>query len=180
MAPRPLVGPAARESSGLCRPAAVEVAVRILDLRERRTVLGVATTPREALARLLEATGDGRLDDLCERRGVALLSAFGSAAVAADDSDVVDEPDDLDIGVAFGSEPDLLGLLDEFVVLTGFDGIDLVPLDDAGPVLRSEALTGLPLFESVAGAFAQAQMAALAERWDTAWLRRLDLEAMAD
>ena len=153
--------------------------VQILNLRGRRTVLGVATTPREALARLLGATGDGRLDDLCERRGVALLSAFGSAA-AAYDSDVVDEPDDLDIGVSFGGEPDLLGLLDDLVVLTGFDGIDLVPLDGAGPVLRSEALTGLPLFESVAGAFAQAQMAALAERWDTAWLRRLDLEAMAD
>lgn len=141
---------------------------------------GVATTPRDALARLLEATGDGRLDELCERRGVALLSAFGSATVAAEGDGAEQEPADLDIGVSFGEAPDLLGLLDDLVVLTGFDGVDLVPLDGAGPVLRSEALTGLPLFESVAGAFARAQMAALAERWDTAWLRRLDLEAMAE
>jgi hypothetical protein len=36
-----------------------------------------------------------------------------------------------------------------------------------------------PLFEAEPGLFATRQMAALTERMDTAWLRRLDLELMA-
>ena len=51
-------------------------------------------------------------------------------------------------------------------------------IDGASPVLRAEALVGLPLYEATRGAYAVTQMAALAERRDTAHLRRLDLDAL--
>lgn len=45
---------------------------------------------------------------------------------------------------------------------------------------RERALVGgEPLVEQTAGSFARAQLAAIMERMDTAWLRRLDLELMA-
>ena len=40
-------------------------------------------------------------------------------------------------------------------------------------------LSGRGLYENERGAYAVAQMAALAEWRDTAWLRRLDLQRMA-
>lgn len=58
--------------------------------------------------------------------------------------------------------------------------VDLVDLARGPVTLRAEALsTGLPLYESEPGAWANAQMAAILERWDTAWLRELDLHLMA-
>lgn len=45
---------------------------------------------------------------------------------------------------------------------------------------RGKALAyGLPLFEDRPGLFACLQMAAITERMDTAWLRRLSLERLA-
>jgi len=131
-----------------------------------------APDARAALGALLAAVADGRLDELCDRLGVRVLAAFGSAT--SDEHDAAD----LDLGVGFIGEPRVLELLDGLVALTGFDRIDLAVLDGADPVLRSEALTGIPLYQHAAGVFATEQMAALAERRDTEWLRRLDLEAM--
>lgn len=131
-----------------------------------------APDARAALGALLAAVADGRLDELCDRLGVRVLAAFGSAT--SDEHDAAD----LDLGVGFIGEPRVLELLDGLVALTGFDRIDLAVLDGADPVLRSEALTGIPLYQHAAGVFATEQMAALAERRDTDWLRRLDLEAM--
>lgn len=127
----------------------------------------------QALARLVRAAQDGTLDELCVRHGVRLLGAFGSAARG--------EPaQDLDLAVSFvASPPPVLALLDELTALTGFDRIDLLVLDDADPVARAEGLVGLPLYEHERGAYAIAQMAALAERRDTEWLRRLELDLLA-
>ncbi len=127
---------------------------------------------RAALDRLLAAAGDGRLDELCERLGVRVLAAFGSAASGGG------EANDLDIAAGFLGSPRVLELIDGLVALSGYDRIDLAILDGADPVLRSEALTGTPLFQHAPGVFATEQMAALAERRDTEWLRRLDVEAM--
>ena len=56
---------------------------------------------------------------------------------------------DLDIGVLFDSKP----LLDELLDLSGnlqqalqFDDIDLVPLNEANPILRFEAISGRSVF----------------------------------
>jgi predicted nucleotidyltransferase len=131
-----------------------------------------APDARHALDRLLAAAADGRLDEVCERFGVRLLGAFGSATVPGA------EPSDLDLGVGFRAEARVLELLDALTALTGYDRIDLVVLDGADPVVRAEALTGVPLYQHAPGVFATEQMAALAERRDTEWLRRLDLEAL--
>ncbi|MCX7620863.1 MAG: hypothetical protein N2037_08490 [Acidimicrobiales bacterium] len=104
-----------------------------------------------------------------------MLGVFGSAI--ANDGD----PNDLDVALGFLGEPHLLELLDGPVELSGYDRIDLAVLDGADPVLRSEALCGIPLYQLYQyqpSVFATEQMAALAERRDTEWLRRLDLEAM--
>lgn len=79
-----------------------------------------------------------------------------------------------------GACGDVLAVLDELAGLTGSDDVDLLVLDDAGPVARERALVGsIALFESRPGAYAEAQMAAICERMDTDWLRRLDLELLA-
>lgn len=70
-------------------------------------------------------------------------------------------------------------MLDDLVRLTDHDGIDLAVIDDADPVLRARALSGIGLYEHEAGAFATEQMAAQAEERDTAWLRRMDLDELA-
>jgi hypothetical protein len=72
----------------------------------------------------------------------------------------------------------LLELLDGLTALTDCDVIDVAVIDGANPVLRAEALVGLPLYEATPGDYAVTQMAALAERRDTAHLRRLDLDAL--
>lgn len=126
------------------------------------------------MARLVALAAEGAVDAICEARGVVLLSVFGSAAGEGG------EPEDLYVAVAFAGEPDLVSLLDDLVAATGYDHIDIAIIDGAGPVLRAEALTGIPLYERERGQFARAQMAALVECRDTAWLRRLSLEAMAE
>ncbi len=135
----------------------------------------MGTDPRTALDRLRSAADDGRLEQLCRRHGVRVLTVFGSAA--RPDAD----PRDLDVAVGF--EPhhtaDVLGVLDELTVLTGSDDVDLLVLERAGPVARERALVQcVPLYESEATAYAAAQVAAMGERMDTEWLRALDLEAM--
>lgn len=135
----------------------------------------MGTDPRSAVRRLQAAAEDGRLDQLCARHGIRLLTVFGSA-VRADA-----QPRDVDVAVGFerGRRVDLLALIDDLGALTGSDDVDLMVLDRAEPVARERGLVGcLPLYESEPGAFASAQMAAVGERLDTAWLRALELQAM--
>ena len=141
----------------------------------RRSVLAMGTAPREGLSRLRAAALDGRLDELCRRHSIRVLTVFGGAARPDGD------PRDLDVAVGF--EPlragDVLGLLDDLSVITGSDDVDLLVLERAGPVARERALVQcLPLYESEPTAFATAQVAAMGERMDTEWLRALDLAAM--
>lgn len=101
-----------------------------------------------------------------------VLGVFGSSLHAA-------AAQDLDIGVGFLTpERDLLGLIGELTELTSCDQIDVAVIDGADPVLRARALSGEGLYEHAPGVFATEQMAALAEERDTAWLRRLDLDAL--
>lgn len=131
--------------------------------------------PAEALAALRAAADDGRLDRLCERHHLRILTVFGSA---------VSRPDtarDLDVAVAVeqGADLDLLALIADLAELTRSDDLDVMLLNRAGPVARERGLVGcLALYESVPGAYANAQMAAVGERLDTAWLRALDLELL--
>jgi hypothetical protein len=54
-----------------------------------------------------------------------------------------------------------------------------LPVHPTFPVAKERALVAaIPLFEALPGLFAQAQIAAMMERMDTEWLRRLDLELM--
>ena len=131
------------------------------------------TTAHEAARRLLAAADSGELDRVCVTRGVRLLGLCGSAARTQ-----VAEPSDLDVAVSFTGPAEQLGLLDDLVRLTEFDRVDLAVIDGANPVLRAEAMVGLPLYEAEPGMYATTQMAALAERRDTQWLRDLDLEAL--
>lgn len=139
------------------------------------------SNPREGLAILIAAAADGRLDLLCETFEVRVLSAFGSAI-----RHTPALPNDLDIGVSFRGASKQIGqygarvaLWDALVDLTGCEAIDVVVLDVDNPILRAEALTGVPLYEREAGDYAEAQIAAVGEARDTAHLRRRNLELMA-
>jgi hypothetical protein len=119
---------------------------------------------------------DDALASLCQRHEVLLLTAFGSTVAGAT------APGDLDLGVLFvrSAPADLLGLLDGLVALTGYDGFDVVDLGRAGPVIRERAMVGADiLYEREPGTWARESTAAMLERMDTDWLRRLSLEAMA-
>ena len=134
-------------------------------------------TPVEGLARLRAAAASGELDALCERHGVRVLTVFGSAARG--------EPRarDLDIGVFFEPEvqPDVLGLINDLIAMTGVDAIDLAHLNRGGPLIRDRALAGaVALYERLPGQFFAAQTAAIGERIETDPLRRLDLELLAE
>lgn len=136
--------------------------------------LGTMTSAAEAAGRLLAAADSGELDEICRTRGVRLLGLFGSAVRPTGAASA----NDVDVAVSWDGPPDELGLIDDLVVLTGFDAIDLAVIDRADPLLRANALVGKPLFESEPGLYAVTQMAALAEERDTRWLRDLDLEAL--
>ena len=134
------------------------------------------TTPAQALDRLRHAEASGELAALAERHGLSLVVVFGSAARG--------EPTARDLDVAVGSrlaDLDAVRLVMELMDLTGSDAVDLLDLDRAGPVARQHALVpGEPLYEYPAGEFARQQLRASAERLSTEWMRRLDLELMAE
>lgn len=141
---------------------------------------GVTTprTPAQAVDRLRELAASGDLDRFCTARGLRLLVAFGSAVDPAHAS----EANDLDLVVAFDADADadLPRLIVDLSELLGLTDLDVVDLDGAGPVLRHRALVAtLPLFERRRGVYAVERDRAIMEFMDTAWLRRLDLEAMA-
>ncbi len=168
-------------------PSWRNVCLARFSVRQRCSLWSVnaPSTPRAALAKLVAATLDGSLDALCERFEVRLLSAFGSATRNGETP-----PKDLDIGVSFqrknfgpqGSQASLqarLTLWGALVDLTGCEQIDVVVLDVDNPVLRAEALLGVPLYEFEAGEFAETQIAAVGEVRDLAPFRRRSLELMA-
>ncbi len=138
-----------------------------------------------ALQGLLDACKDGTIDRLCDRLGIELLGSFGSAVVAwhanqrGEHDSLGASPHDLDIAVQFAGPLRPLETLDALTALTSYDHIDLAVMNDADPVLRAAGLTGIGLFERERGAWAEAQIQAVAERRDTAWLRHLDLLAMS-
>ena len=133
-------------------------------------------TPAEGLARLRAAAHTGELEALCRRHHVRVLTVFGSAARDAPAAR------DLDIGVLLerSATIDHLGLIGDLERVTETN-VDLVHLNPAGPVLRERALVGsVVLDESEPGAWAAASTAAVLERMDTDWLRRLDLDLDLD
>lgn len=72
---------------------------------------------------------------------------------------------DLDIGVLFDSKPafdQLLDLVGNLQRALQFDDIDLVPLNEANPILRFEAISGRAVFCSDAGR--RAEFASLTAR----------------
>lgn len=130
----------------------------------------------QALQRLRRAATSGELDSVCERHAVTLLTAFGSAA--QDDEDARD----LDIAVAFKPDgnADPLALIDDLAAAYGPAEIDLMDLSRAGPVARKHALVDcVLLYERERGTFARTQLAAILEYMDTAWLRRIELDLLA-
>lgn len=129
---------------------------------------------RRALEKLRSAARDGRLDAICDEHHVRLLGAFGSAT-----RDDPTDPHDLDLAVGFKDDALLLDLIGALTDLCRYDEIDLAVIDGAEPVLRARAMVGVPLYERAPGVYANEQMAALSEYWDTAWLRSLDRQALA-
>ncbi len=132
-------------------------------------------SPAEGLRRLRAAAQSSALDALCERHGIRVLTAFGSA--------VRGEPDarDLDIAVILehGRRADYPRLIADLLDLTDAD-VDLVVLNGAGPLIRERALVEAdPLYESDEGAWARAATAAAMERMDTDWMRRIGLQLLA-
>lgn len=130
---------------------------------------------RAGLARLQAAAVRGDLDALCARHGVRVLTVFGSTGRGEA------APRDLDVAILLepGATPDLLALIAELTAVADTD-IDPALLHAAGPVLRERALVGsVGLYESERGALANAAIAAIGERVDTDWARRLSLELMA-
>jgi predicted nucleotidyltransferase len=133
-------------------------------------------TPLEALDRLRSAAASGQLDRMCEQLGIRLLTVFGSAI----DEDRLREPEDLDVAVLLAEGTDVVDVVNGLLDLVRCDALDVMDLGRAGVVARAAGLGVCePLYEDDSGLFANRQMAALAERMDTAWLRRLDLELMA-
>ncbi|MBW3665323.1 MAG: nucleotidyltransferase domain-containing protein [Actinobacteria bacterium] len=133
------------------------------------------STPRAAIATLRSATEDGRLDDLCTRHGIRVLTVFGSAT--SPDG----EPNDLDVAIVFepDTEGDVIAVVNALIDLTDYEGIDVMDAGRAAPVARTRALVEAEaLYESEPGAYAEARTAALLLEWDTAWMRQLALETL--
>lgn len=130
---------------------------------------------RDALRRLQAAAADGRLGDVCERFGVLVLGAQGSAVEGGRPAR------DLDLAARTRSGPldDWLDLAEALAELCGGAEVDLMDLERASPVARTQGLSGIPLYEDRAGRFATEAIAALSERLDTAWLRRLERQLLA-
>lgn len=132
--------------------------------------------PGEGLRRLQSAAETGGLATLCRRHGIVLVTVFGSVARGEPD------PQDLDVAVLAqrGTDVGLFALITELIDLTGLEGLDVVNLGGAGPLLRERALVGaVILHEDAPGIWARESTAAVMERLDTDWLRRLNLDLLA-
>lgn len=89
------------------------------------------------------------------------------------------EPRDLDLAVLLQPEADLFAVAGALVSLTSCDDVDVMDLGRAELVARAAALVGEPLYEDHPGRYAQLQMATLPLLAETAWIRRLQLEQLA-
>lgn len=131
-------------------------------------------TPEQALAQLQTMAADGRLDELCDRLGIGLLVAFGSAATGPPPAS------DLDLAVRLHPGRDLVVTTSALIAELHCDDIDVLDLDRAGIAARAAAFTNaVPLFEDEVGAYSRAAMAALAMAADTAWIRDLEIDRLA-
>lgn len=138
------------------------------------TVGGVGV--QQAVETLLRAADDGSLAQLCERHDVEILTLFGSARTDPASAR------DVDLAVRFRGRatPDPVPLIGDLMDLLSTDAVDVLLVDRATPTGRFAALVeGLPLYETADGVWANAQMAAAVEFYETEWLRRLDLEQLA-
>ena len=129
-----------------------------------------------ALKALSMAAEDGSLGELCERRGVDILTLFGSARKNPA------KARDVDLAVRFRREvrTDPVALINDLMDLLSTEAVDLMLLDRATPTGRFSGLVeARPLYETASGVWANAQMAAAVEFYETDWLRRLDLEQLA-
>jgi predicted nucleotidyltransferase len=136
----------------------------------------MAASPADGLARLRAAAETGELDTFCKRHHVRILTVFGSTARG--------EPTarDLDIGIMAepGADFDIIDAVNDLMDLTRLNDVDVAHLNRGGPEIRESALVGsIPLYESEPGVPAEAQIAAIGERMDTDWMRRMDLELLA-
>lgn len=133
-------------------------------------------TPSEGLEQLRAAAESGELRVFCQQRHVSLLTVFGSAGRGEPN------PRDLDIGVLteHGADFDLFGFITDVIEFVGLEQVDVAHLNAAGPLLRERALVGsIILYENESGTWARASTAAVMQRLDTEWLRRLSLELLA-
>jgi predicted nucleotidyltransferase len=138
--------------------------------------MGAVVTPDEGLERLQAAAESGELRALCQRHHVTLFAVFGSVGRGEPD------PQDLDIGILteHAADFDLFGFVTEAIEMVGLEQVDVAHLNAAGPLLRERALIGsIILYESEPGTWARASTAAVMERMDTDWMRRLNLELLA-
>lgn len=137
----------------------------------------MGNTPGEAFRLLQDAAEDGRLEAIAHARELTLVTVFGS---------VIDDPanaKDIDIAVLprRGTNLDILAVINDFLLLTHSDDVDLLDLGRAGPVARQHALTySEVLYESRPGEFAEAQLKAGMERMDTEWFREHALRLLAE
>lgn len=109
--------------------------------------------------------------------GVRLVVLFGSRARGTQRRD-----SDVDVGVLMDAASP--GLLDrrrvEIADSLGLTGeVDMVFLDDAEPLLLFEvATTGRPIYEHEPGTFEAFRLRAVKRYYDTAWIRRVEAEAL--
>lgn len=137
--------------------------------------------------RLRQSVADGRIAELCRRQGIEMLVLFGSgvsvfATQSQHDQSDQQAPQDVDLAFrqAGRSVVDLLAVAASLYQIMGIERIDLLDLCKAGPVARQRALTrGRKLYETSASLFAEAQIRAAMEYYDTAPLRQLERELLA-
>lgn len=136
----------------------------------------MAISPREALGQLRQERDQGTLVQFCSDHGIDLLVAFGSAVDPVPSA----PPRDLDLAVYLAPGRHLLDVIQALSARTGLAQLDVLDLARAGSVARVEALgQGELLAEQTPGVFAEAQIHAVLEHADTAWIRDLQLQALA-
>lgn len=113
------------------------------------------------------------------RAGVRLVVVFGSAARGTEHPG-----SDIDVGVLFDgppAEPRPFDARLEAVAraLQADRPLDLVVLDEADPLLLHEvAVDGRPVFEAAPGTFEEFRIRAVKRYYDTAWIRRIEADAL--
>lgn len=135
----------------------------------------VTADARIGLSRLKAAVAGGHADAVLDAHGIEMIIVFGS--VLDDDR----TPADLDLAFAHDGTLDVVRLVEDVHRITAMERVDIVNLEAAGVVTRGEVYrTGRPIFQQSNGLFAEGAADALTRLWDSKWLRRLQLEALAN